>query len=170
MDNNNKFFYFDHQYWPLVILTIHEQPKSEMEMKIFLESWGHLYTKCMLNGQRYKLIFDVRKSPLPQIRYLKLLGEWLVNVKSLTEKWMDRTAIIVKENGMKFMIDFVFKVYKAVRPFKVFGEFQIKDAQAWLENTDDIGDLKNYTERSNQWKDLSLDEFEKKIKTEYLVQ
>lgn len=111
---------FDTSKWPLVILTIEGAPKDDEEMKKFLEDWGRIYHLSMEKNERYKLLYDVRQAKAVEIRHLVQMGNWLSTMKSLTEKWMDRTAILVSSPTIKLLIQFVFKIYKAVRPFKVF--------------------------------------------------
>ena len=160
------FFAFDYNNWPVVILTIQGKPTNEKDMKLFLEAWTGVYTYSMQANTRYKLMFDVRKStvhPMKDFNHLRVLGEWLVKIKSLTETWMERTAIIVSDPVMRFIIASVFQIYKAVRPFKVFDEKMLHDAKEWLFQEDD-GDLKSFT---NEYGNMSQEEFEAKIRSQY---
>lgn len=159
------FHHFDYNNWPVVILTIQGKPTNDKDMKEFLHDWTGVYTYSMQANQRYKLMFDVRKSTvgLNEFHHLRTLGEWLVKIKSLTEQWMDRTAIIVSDPFMRVLIGSVFRIYKAVRPFKVFDDNMLVNAREWLFQDDD-GDLKNFT---NEYGDLSQEEFEAKIKSQY---
>ena len=116
------FHGFDLSKWPLVVLTIDGSPKNEEEMELFLSDWEKLYIKSMETDLRYKLLFDARKASTVDLKHLIRMGKWLVTMKDLTEKWMDRTGIMISNPTIKVLIQFVFKVYKAVRPFKVFSE------------------------------------------------
>lgn len=136
-----SFFIFDRNRWPIVILTINGKPKDDLDFNTFLEKWKLIYIDSMTKGERYKLIFDVRLAEMVRFDHLTKLGKWLKSVEHLTETWMDRTAIIVANPSIKLLIQFVFRIYKAVRPFKIFGENELADAIKWLNDGNDRGDL-----------------------------
>jgi hypothetical protein len=136
---NNTFFALDKQHWPIAVLTIEGAPQTDEEMKQFLESWQSLYVDSMQKNERYKLIFDARNASIIYPKYLIAMAKWLRQIKLLTEKWMDRTAIIVSNPNVRLLIQFVFKYYKAVRPFKVFETKELQDAYNWVNSTE-IGD------------------------------
>ena len=108
------FYNFDINRWPIVILTIKGSPTSDKDMTGFLKQWESLYHISMEKNERYKLIFDTRDASMIKIPYIRQMGKWLVKMKSLTETWMDRTAIIVSNPSIQLLIQFVFKIYKAV--------------------------------------------------------
>ena len=61
---------------------------------------------------------------------------------------MDKTAIIVSNQSIQLLIQFVFRIYKAVRPFKIFnGKEDLSKAILWL-NTDDKGDLEIFDSKA----------------------
>ena len=115
------FHGFDTTKWPVVVLTIDGAPNEE-EMELFLKDWEKLYTKSMETNIRYKLLFDARKASTIELKHLVRMGKWLMTMKTLTETWMDRTGIMISNPTVKMLIQFVFKFYKAVRPFKIFSE------------------------------------------------
>lgn len=143
MSNESSFYNFDTNRWPIVILTIHGKPKDDLDFDTFLEKWKSIYVDSMTRGERYKLIFDTRLADMVRFDHLIKLGKWLKSIEDLTEKWMDRTAIIVANPSIKLLIQFVFKIYKAVRPFKIFGQNELPDAIKWL-NDKDNGDLDKF--------------------------
>jgi hypothetical protein len=133
------FYFFETKNFPIIVLTIEGGPQSEDELNDFLNAWKNIYVLAMQNEQRYKLLFDVRKANMISFQYLKIMGNWLIKIKELTERWMDRTAIMVKDPGIKLMIQFVFTLYKAQRPFKVFEERELEKSFHWL-NSSEAGD------------------------------
>lgn len=142
--NTNTFFHFDKKRWPIIVLTINGKPKDDNEFDLFLEKWKLVYVESMTKGERYKLIFDTRKAEKVKLEYLIKLGTWLKDIQDLTEKWMDKTAIIVSNQGIKLIIKFVFTLYKAVRPFKTFEHGELANAITWLNDKDDKGELDNF--------------------------
>lgn len=137
----SQFFNFDTSKFPVIVLTIQGSPGSTEEMDAFLEAWQNIYVISMEQNKQYKLIFDTRKAGSVELKYLKQMGLWLGKVKCLTEKWMDRTAIIVSTPIIKLLIQFVFQIYKAVRPFKVFSGEQVEEAFVWAISSEDEGDV-----------------------------
>ena len=133
------FYHFDQTHWPIVVLTISGSPEDDADMRAFLTAWQELYIVSMQKNERYKLIFDSRKAGVVKFNHLRAMGEWLSKIKNLTETWMDRTAIIVSNPTIKLLIQFVFTIYKAVRPFKVFHESCLEKAFLWV-NSDEEGD------------------------------
>ena len=136
-----SFFHFDKKRWPIIVLTIRGKPVNDEDFDNFLETWKLIYIESMTKGERYKLIFDTRLAQMVKLDYLSKLGTWLKDIKDLTERWMDKTAIIVSNQSIQLLIQFVFRIYKAVRPFKIFnGKEDLSKAILWL-NNDDKGDL-----------------------------
>lgn len=133
------FYHFDETRWPIIVLTINGSPKNDKDMKSFLLTWQNLYVTSMQNEERYKLIFDARNASIIKLKYLQAMGEWLSKIKHLTETWMDRTAIIVSNDSIQLLIQFVFQIYKAVRPFKVFNGKHVEKAFKWVVS-DEEGD------------------------------
>lgn len=136
------FYFFDTTRFPVVVLTINGGPQSDKDMNDFLNAWQSIYILSMQKLERYKLIFDVRQAGMLPLHYLKMMVVWLIKVKELTEKWMDRTAIIVKDEGIRILIQFAFTIYKAQRPFKVFKHVELNNAFNWV-NSQDEGDPTN---------------------------
>lgn len=116
------FGYEKEKDWPICILTAEGKPESEEEIKNLLNGWSTLYEKSESENTRFKFLIDVRLVKNIDIKYLIMIGKYLISVKDKTEKWMDKTAILVSSPTIKMFIKFVFTIYKPVRPFKVFNE------------------------------------------------
>lgn len=127
----------DTSRWPLVILTTEGDPQSSDDIELLLANWESLYICAEDTSQKYKLLFDVRNTENVKFEYLKYVSSFLTNHKMLTEKCMDRTAILVSNQAIRLLIKFVFMIYHPVRPFKVFDNPE--NAIRWLMSTD-IGD------------------------------
>lgn len=139
-----SFCKVDKSDWPIVIMTLKGGPQSDEDMRLFLTEWQNVYSEAMIHNKRYKLLFDAREAGNIQPKYLMALGKWLSSVKSLSEQWMDRTAIIISNNLIRTLIKFVFNFYKAVRPFKVFSNDEIGQSVIWLKESQCNGDLGEY--------------------------
>ena len=130
-------FNFCTKNFPLVVLTMIGVPDSEKEMEDFFTEWRKIYTLAMEKNQRYKLLFDVRKSGTVKFVYMKMMADFLIQIRELTNKWMDRTGILVTSPTIQMLIKFVFNFYKAVRPFKVFTN--VEECFKWV-NSNEKGD------------------------------
>jgi hypothetical protein len=150
-------FGYNNSKWPLVILTAEGSPRSEDEMNNMLEGWSNLYIKSMETNEKFRFIIDVRDIYSIDIKYLMIIAKYLVKVKNLTEKWMEKTGIIVSSNSIKLLIKFVFTIYKPVRPFKVFSEGEIEKSLNWVlgENAGDLEDEINSLKDKKLSKKLS---------------
>lgn len=133
-------FGYEKKNWPLCILTIEGKPNSENVFKQFLNEWSLLYEESKVRNQRFNLFIDVRGVSGVDIKYMIILGKYLISVKNLTEKWMNKTAILVSNKSIKNLIKFVFTLYKPIRPFKVFNEAD--KSLEWLLNNEK-GDTEN---------------------------
>lgn len=130
-------FGYEKKDWPLVILTADGKPNTEDEMNAMLDGWSELYTQSQKTNKNFRFLIDVRQVPGIDIKYLIIIGKFLKNNKILTERWMEKTGILVSSNTIRLLIKFVFTIYKPVRPFKVFNEPE--EALQWVLN-DEEGD------------------------------
>jgi len=137
-------FGYNNDKWPLIVLSCAGSPKSESELMSMLEGWSNIYKLSEEKKTRFKFVIDVRDVSGIDIKYLIMISKFLNENKKLTERWMDRTAILVSSNNIKFFIKFVFKIYKPVRPFKVFGKNDTKECFDWVVSNnqgDDEGEI-----------------------------
>lgn len=149
-----SFVYSDNS-WPLVVLTVSGAPNSKQNMENFLSEWSKVYTTSMIKEQRYRLVFDARKASIIELQYLSMLADYLIKIKDLTETWMEKTGILVSNPTVKALIQFVFKFYEPVRPFKVFNEsdkcfeWVMSDQKGDEEHLEDfkISDLPSFSDK-----------------------
>lgn len=141
--------------WPVVVLKVIGEPQSEEDVQDIIRVWNTIITESMLKNERYRLVFDVRQSSLTKMELLKTLADFLIRVKSLNEKWMERTAILVGEERIKVFIKFVFMFYKPVRPFKVFTND--RNSLEWLASNDPGDDPeRNFLKEKKAIKDSKI--------------
>lgn len=141
-------FGYETKDWPLVILTAEGKPNNEEEIKNMLQGWFNIYIQSQRTNQKFRFLIDVRQIASIDIKYLIMIGKFLKKSKSLTEKWMEKTGILVSNNTVKLLIKFVFSLYKPVRPFKVFNEAD-RSIQWVLNNEegDSTESIKKFKER-----------------------
>lgn len=108
--------------WPAVVIKIIGSPETDEDVHRVITQWTSIYTESMVRNEKYKLVFDIRDAQVNNFEVLRQLALFLIKVKGLTEKWMDRTAILVSDDNIKRILRFVFVLYKPVRPFKIFSE------------------------------------------------
>ncbi len=130
-------FGYEKKDWPLAILTAEGKPNNETEISSMLEGWSELYKQSQETNKNFRFLIDVRQVPGIDIKYLIMIGKFLKTNKSETERWMEKTGILVSSNTIRLLIKFVFTIYKPVRPFKVFNEPE--EALQWVLN-DEEGD------------------------------
>lgn len=106
--------------WPVVCIKIVGVPKDKEDIHKIINIWSQIYVRSMTCNEKFKLVFDAREASLNNVELLRVLAEFLIKVKLMTEQWMDRTSILVSEEKIRNLIKFVFLLYKPVRPFKVF--------------------------------------------------
>jgi hypothetical protein len=140
--------------WPLVVLTAEGTPESEEEMNDYIQEWKDLYNSAMMDDVRFKLIIDIRELDIVQVKYIKMMANFLIKIKPLTEKWMDRTGILVSRESIKMIISLVLQFYEAVRPYKVFNDAE--ECFSWItshekgeESKGRIMDMKEFPNYTN---------------------
>lgn len=106
--------------WPVVVFKLIKEPEDEETVNTIIKQWTEIYIESMKRNEKFRLVFDVTRITSIKLEFLKLIGSFLIKVKSLTESWMNRTVIIVSDDNIYRLISFVFTFYKPVRPFKVF--------------------------------------------------
>lgn len=124
---------YDKTNWPIVILTAEGFPDNDSQMTRFLDEWNTLYSKSIETRSRFKMFIDIRELKTVELKYLMMIAQFLVKAKKQTEKWMDRTGILVGSGGIiKPLLEFVFGIYKPIRPFKIFDD--ATKAMGWVIN------------------------------------
>jgi hypothetical protein len=136
-------FVKDNSNWPLVVYTIKGDinSKNKKTFDEFLTSWSEMYLKSCETNQKFSLFLDVTHLGTVSPGFVITIANFLKKCKQLTELWMEKTAIFIDGGIIKSILDFVFMVYKPVRPFKIFNEK--KEAITWVLNGES-GDEKNY--------------------------
>lgn len=125
---------YDKTNWPIVILTAEGYPENESQMSGFLHEWGVLYSNSSEKNAKFKLFIDIRSLDSVDVKYLIMIAQFLVKSKKQTETWMDRTGILVSSGIIKQLLDFVFSIYKPIRPFKIFND--ATEAMKWVINNE----------------------------------
>ena len=131
----------DDSQWPLVILTLEGDIHDSIQFNNLLSDWSKLYIRSSEENIRFRMIVNISNMGKVDLKYIIGIGQFLKKCKVLTEKWMEKTAILVKKNSIiKTILDTVFMVYSPVRPFKVFNE--IEKAGIWATNFEPGDELK----------------------------
>lgn len=111
----------DKSQFPLAVLRLDGPCRRQVDFQAFTNHWSTLYLDSVEQKQKFRLVIDARKLGKVDIKYLYGMAKFLMHAKKLTETWMDRTAVWVSSSRVKKLLHFVFKFYKPVRPFKIFG-------------------------------------------------
>ena len=121
--------------WPLVICTIIGKVNEEESFQNYLTSWSRLYLTASEGRGKFSLLFDIRELSGVDMKYLLGQAMFLKKTKKLTEKWLNKSAILVSKNSVRRILDFVFTIYRPVRPFKFFTD--ISKALEWISSDED---------------------------------
>ena len=136
-------FIKDDTKWPLVVYTINGDINSKNKdiFDLFLTSWSEMYLKSCETKQKFRLFLDVTNLGTVAPGFVFAIAKFLKKCKTLTEMWMEKTVIFLDGGVIKSILDFVFAVYKPIRPFKVINDR--REALVWVLNSES-GDETKY--------------------------
>ena len=80
--------------------------------------------------KKIKIIFDASKLSRITIKQITKLSLFLLNMKNLHKKNLEKFTIIVVNNLIREIIDIVFKIIPQVRPYKIVKN--IEDAYSYI--------------------------------------
>jgi hypothetical protein len=80
--------------------------------------------------KKIKIIFDASKLSRITIKQITKLSLFLLNMKNLHKKNLEKFTIIVVNNLIREIIDIVFKIIPPVRPYKIVKN--IEDAYSYI--------------------------------------
>tara|TARA_B100000497_G_C7312740_1_gene210116 strand:+ start:101 stop:469 length:369 start_codon:yes stop_codon:yes gene_type:complete len=80
--------------------------------------------------KKIKIIFDASKLSRITIKQITKLSLFLLNMKKLHKKNLEKFTIIVVNNLIREIIDIVFKIIPPVRPYKIVKN--IEDAYSYI--------------------------------------
>jgi hypothetical protein len=80
--------------------------------------------------KKIKIIFDASKLSRITIKQITKLSLFLLNMKNLHKKNLEKFTIIVVNNLIREIIDIVFKIIPPVRPYKIVKS--IEDAYSYI--------------------------------------
>ena len=89
------------------------------------------YKKIIQSDEKkIKIIFDASKLSRITIKQITKLSLFLLNMKNLHKKNLEKFTIIVVNNLIREIIDIVFKIIPPVRPYKIVKN--IEDAYSYI--------------------------------------
>tara|TARA_B100000401_G_scaffold361397_1_gene259062 strand:+ start:915 stop:1274 length:360 start_codon:yes stop_codon:yes gene_type:complete len=82
-----------------------------------VESFFIFIMNLFKNEKSFKLIFDLTNMKSTDIIYLPKILQFMIKQKSNTIKYIEKTAIIIKNKSIKSIMDnLVFKIHPPVKP------------------------------------------------------
>lgn len=126
----------DKSQFPLVVLRLDGPCRKQVDFDKFTQEWSQLYIDSQNYSETFRLVIDARNLGKVDMKYLYGMSTFLKNAKVLTESLMDRTAVWVSSKTVRRLLYFVFKFYKPVRPFKVFGPEDEAAVFKWVLSND----------------------------------
>jgi hypothetical protein len=101
---------------------------SDIEFSEFIKNYKKIIQSE--KKKKIKIIFDASKLTTITIKQITKLSLFLLNMKNLHKKNLEKFTIIVENNLIKEIIDIVFKIIPPVCPYKIVKN--IEDAYNYI--------------------------------------
>lgn len=101
---------------------------SDIEFSEFIKNYKNIIQSE--KNKKIKIIFDASKLTTITIKQTTKLSLFLLNMKNLHKKNLEKFTIIVENNLIREIIDIVFKIIPPVRPYKIVKN--IEDAYSYI--------------------------------------
>lgn len=123
------FAEFDESSFPIVKVILHEGPNNDNEYDLFIQKWLELYD----NQIDFTFLFDTTNMINPSFKYAIKMPLFIKTLKKKEYQYLQKSIILINDNKIKYMLDFIFSVQKPVAPVFIYNiEHGIHD------NIDDI--------------------------------
>lgn len=104
------FAEFDRENFPLVKVTMNGKPDSDSDFQNFLNEWDKLYEE----KNEFTFIFYTENVSNPPIKYSVMMSQYIKNLKKKEYQYLQKSFILVNNNKVKWMLDFIFSVQPPV--------------------------------------------------------
>ena len=106
------FAEYNYDNLPVVFVSFSESINSENEFDQFLTEWLLLYH----NRQDFSFIFDTRNMKNIPIKYAIKMTLFIKNLRKQPYHYLQKSLILVNDNNIKRLLDFVFTLQSPVAP------------------------------------------------------
>ena len=116
--------HIDKSSFPIVIVTFKKTIENDKEFQEFLQEWLNLYSQ----KKYFSFIFDTREiSEIPSLKYCFQIVAFISKIKILPVKYLEKSSIIVSNNMIQNLIDFIFSIQKPISDVYIYTSTDVSD-------------------------------------------
>ena len=110
------FAEYNYDNFPNIFVTFSESINSEEEFDQFLTEWVTLYN----NRRDFSYIFDTRNMKNIPFKYAIKMTLFIKNLRKKPYHYLQKSLILVNDNRIKRLLDFVFTLQSPVAPVYIW--------------------------------------------------
>ena len=110
------FASFNNDNFPIVNVKLHEGPTNESEYNSFINEWLRLYD----DQKDFTFVFDTTTMINPSYKYALKMPMFIKRLKKREKQYLQKSIILINDNKIKYMLDFIFLVQSPVAPVYIY--------------------------------------------------
>lgn len=110
------FAEFDESMFPTIKVILHEGPNNDTDYDSFIHKWLELYD----NQKDFTFLFDTTNMKNPSFKYALKMPFFIKTLKKREYQYLQKSIILINDNKIMFMLDFIFAVQKPVAPVFIY--------------------------------------------------
>ena len=110
------FASFNNDNFPIVNVKLHEGPTNEAEYNSFINEWLRLYD----DQKDFIFVFDTTTMINPSYKYALKMPMFIKRLKKREKQYLQKSIILINDNKIKYMLDFIFLVQSPVAPVYIY--------------------------------------------------
>jgi hypothetical protein len=107
---------FDESSFPIVNVILHEGPLNDNDFNLFIQKWVEYYN----NKQFFSFVFDTTELKNPSFKYALKMPIFIYYLKKRNIQYLEKSIILINDNKIKYLLDFIFSVQKPVAPVYIY--------------------------------------------------
>lgn len=125
---SESFATFDKSEPPFVKVSFRGIPSGDSEFREYLAQMSSLYA----DERKFFLLLDAREMGRVPMKYVLLQARFMKENEHNTERWTERSAVVVTGEKTRSLIDVLFSMSPPVRPVRLFASHA--EALEWLKD------------------------------------
>jgi len=114
---------YNYDNLPIVYVTFNENITNEDDFDSFLNEWLNLYDR----GQDFEFIFDTRNIKDVELKFCIKMALFIKKLKKKTYHYLRKSLILVNDNKIKRLLDFIFLLQSPVAPVIIWVTDEINE-------------------------------------------
>ena len=110
------FATFDESSFPIVNVKLFEGPLNDNDFNSFIQKWVEYYN----NKQFFSFVFDTTELKNPSFKYALKMPIFIYYLKKRNIQYLEKSIILINDNKIKYLLDFIFSVQKPVAPVYIY--------------------------------------------------